>query len=194
MEHEEFLGTTTGLLRRMERGERAASDELYALLYDRLRGVARGVLGGGPHTLQPTALVHEVWVRLGSGAPLAAESRRHFLSLAARAMRCVVVDHARARAAEKRTPGAERVPLDAALDALVEDRTVDPVVLDELLERLRAREERLADVVELRFFGGLTEDEAAEALDLTPRQVQHAWRLARAWLALELQEREGADP
>lgn len=195
MENRELVSQTTMLLRRMEAGDTGASEDLYSLLYQRLREIARGVLGvgGAGDTLQPTVLVHEVWLRLGVNEPLRAESRRHFLSIAARAMRCVVVDHARSRTAEKRTPGQQRIPIDAALDALEADRTVDPLVLDELLERLRERDARLADVVELRFFGGLTEPETAEALDLTPRQTQHAWKLARAWLALELQQQEDGE-
>ena len=102
-------------------------------------------------------------------------------------MRGVVVDHVRARGTEKRTAGRERVPLDEALAAWEADGTVDPLVLDEFLVRLREHDERLAEVVDLRFFAGLTEDEVAETLELTPRQVQHAWRLARAWLAREIE-------
>ena len=102
-------------------------------------------------------------------------------------MRGVVVDHVRARGAEKRGAGLERVPLDEALAAWEADGTIDPLVLDEILGRLREHDERLADVVDLRFFGGLTEDEVGETLELSPRQVQHAWRLARAWLARELE-------
>jgi len=101
-------------------------------------------------------------------------------------MRGVVVDHVRSKGAEKRTAGRERVPLDEALEAWQADGTVDPLVLGEFLERLREHDERLAELVDLRFFAGMTEDEVAETLDQTPRQVQHAWRLARAWLAREM--------
>ena len=192
MDSSELVSRTTGLLRGMEAGQEGAADELFALLYARLRDLARSVLGPGgeDRTLRPTALVHEVWIRLGSVGAVHAESRRHFLRIAARAMRGVVVDHARKQGAAKRRAGRERVPLDEALEAWEADDTIDPLVLAELLDKLRARDERLADVVDLRFFGGLTEDEAAEALELTPRQAQHAWKLARAWLARELERGE----
>jgi RNA polymerase sigma factor (TIGR02999 family) len=189
----ELVSRTTSLLRRMGDGDGEATSELFSLLYSRLRDLARGIVGPGAEgqTLQPTALVHEVWIRLNANGSLTLESRRHFLRTAARAMRGVVVDHARAKGSEKRTAGRERVPLDEALEAWQADGTVDPIVLDEFLERLRVHDERLADVVDLRFFGGLTEDEVAETLELTPRQVQHAWRLARAWLAREMERDPG---
>ena len=192
MDAPQFASHTTLLLRRMEDGDSEASNELFSLLYSRLRGMAQGVLGPGARdrTLQPTALVHEVWIRLTSAGTLRVESRKHFLRTAARAMRGVVVDYLRRGGAEKRSAGRERVPLDEALAAWEADHTLDPLLLDELLERLRARDERLADVVDLRFFGGLTEDEVAEALELTPRQVQHAWKLARGWIARELEREE----
>ncbi len=185
----ELVSRTTALLRRMGEGDTQARDELFALLYARLRDLARGIVGPGGEgrTLQPTALVHEVWIRLNANGSLNLESRRHFLRTAARAMRGVVVDHVRARGAEKRTAGRERVPLDEALAAWEADGTVDPLVLDELLGGLREHDERLAEVVDLRFFAGLTEDEVAETMELTPRQVQHSWRLARAWLAREIE-------
>jgi len=189
----ELVSRTTLLLRRMGAGDAEASDELFSLLYGRLRDLARGIAGPGAEgsTLQPTALVHEVWIRLNANGSLNLESRRHFLRTAACAMRGVVVDHVRARGAEKRTAGLERVPLDEALAAWEADGTMDPLALDEFLGRLRGHDERLADVVDLRFFGGLTEDEVGETLELTPRQVQHAWRLARAWLAREMQSDPG---
>lgn len=192
----ELVTRTTSLLRRMAEGDAQASDELFSLLYERLRDLARGIVGPGAEgqTLQPTALVHEVWIRLNANGSLTLESRRHFLRTAARAMRGVVVDHVRARGTEKRTAGRERVPLDEALAAWESDGTVEPLVLDEYLERLREHDERLAEVVDLRFFGGLSEDEVAETLELTPRQVQHAWRLARAWLAREMGRGSEATP
>ncbi len=185
----EQVSRTTVLLRRMGEGDADASMELFSMLYDRLRSMARGIAGpGSPRvTLQPTALVHEVWIRLNANGALSIESRRHFLRTAARAMRGVVIDHLRARSSQKRNPGRERVPLDDVIDAWESDGTLHPLALDEHLEKLRLHDERLAEVVDLRFFGGLTEQDVAETLELSPRQVQHAWRLARAWLAREIQ-------
>jgi RNA polymerase sigma factor (TIGR02999 family) len=184
----ELVSRTTSLLRPMGDGDARASDELFTLLYTRLQDLARGIVGPGGEgqTLQPTALVHEVWIRLNASGTLSLESRRHFLRTAARAMRGVVVDHLRAKGAEKRDAGRERVPLDEALAAWEADGTVDPLVLGEFLERLRDHDPGLAELVDLRFFGGLTEDEAGETLELTRRQVQHRWHLAKAWLAREM--------
>jgi RNA polymerase sigma factor (TIGR02999 family) len=192
----EFVSRTTRLLQRMGAGDGQASEELFSMLYEKLRDMARGIAGPGARgsTLQPTALVHEVWIRLNANGSLTLESRRHFLRTAARAMRGVVVDHLRARGAGKRSAGRERVPLDDVVEAWEADGTLHPLALDEYLERLREHDKRLADVVDLRFFGGLTEDEVAETLELTARQVQHAWRLARAWLAREMQRGSEARP
>lgn len=194
----ELLERTTALLRRVQDGEQAASDELFRLLYDELKLLARRQLAHVPGnvTLQPTALVHELWLRLRSAQPLDLESRRHFMCLAARAMRRVVVDHLRRRGAAKRRLPADAVLLDAAISAWHSDQTIDPLVLDDLLTRLRDVDPRLADTVELRFFGGLSEVETAEVLGLTRRQIQHGWRLARAWLQRELlrSATDGAEP
>jgi RNA polymerase sigma factor (TIGR02999 family) len=188
----------TALLQRAAEGDRGAREELLGLLYRELHALAEAQMRGerADHTLQPTALLNEAWIRLvetpgdpasGLRGPAAGHcrGRSHFLCTAARAMRNVLVDHARRRAARKRGAPAERVALDEAL-APYEDRALDLVALDETLERLGARDAELARVVELRFFGGLTAQETAAALGLSVRQVEGAWVTARGWLRQEL--------
>ena len=185
----------TLLLRKLQEGSGQASEELFALLHAQLHGLARREMAGQrfDHTLQPTALVNEIWLRLAGGGQLIAESKLHFMRIAAQAMRRVLVDHARRRATEKRGSERAKVPLDEALHALSEQNNVDLLVLDELLEQLRGHDERLADVVDMRFFAGLTEEETAEALSLSNRQVQHAWKLARVWLKRQLDNQAESD-
>jgi len=189
---QELLSRTTLLLRQMQGGSSEASEELFELLYGHLKNLARQKMSGArsDHTLQATAVVHEIWIRLQGNDGLKIENRQHFMRIAAKAMRGVLVDHARRRGTEKRKDQRDKVPLDEALAAWQEDHTLDPLVLDELLERLRTQDPRLADVVELRFFAGLSEEESAEVLELSRRQVQHAWKLARAWLQRELERSE----
>lgn len=137
------------------------------------------------HTLQTTALVHEAWVRLVHQERLAEADRTVFLGAAARAMRRILVDYARRRRAAKRGGAAVKVPMDEAL-ALYEERSQDLLALDEALTRLGAMDADLARIVELRFFGGLTEEEAAAVLGVSARSVRRGWRAARAWLAAQL--------
>lgn len=172
----EILSRTTLLLRQMQDGVPGASEQLFELLYAHLKELAHHKMAGerSDQTLQATAVVHEIWLRLRKNEGLRIESRQHFMRIAANAMRGVLVDHARRRATEKRRAGRDRVPLDEALAAWEQDRTIDPLVLDELLDRLRARDDRLADVVVLRFFAGLSEEETGEVLELSRRQVQQA--------------------
>ncbi|HLU39889.1 MAG TPA: ECF-type sigma factor [Planctomycetota bacterium] len=175
----------TALLQRMAGGERAAADELYAVLYDELRERAGRLMAGDRgHTLQPTAVVHEAWLKIAGGAQDYG-SRAHFLGVAAKAMRSVLVDHARAGRADKRGGGRERVPLDDAV-ALFETRVPDLVELDDLLDRLAAIEPELARIVELRFFAGLSIGEAARALGISTATVERGWRTARAWLRVAI--------
>ena len=178
----------TGLLRRHGQGDAEAREQLLQLLYDDLHGVAGALMRkqGPEHTLQPTALVNEAYLRLlGEPGGEGWRSREHFLAVAARAMRFALVDHARKRGAVKRGGGAERQALDH-LVVQVEERCVDLVDLDEALSRLAQRSERAAQVVEARFFGGLTAEETASALGASLRTVERDWRMARAWLADEL--------
>ncbi|MCB9896428.1 MAG: sigma-70 family RNA polymerase sigma factor [Planctomycetes bacterium] len=157
------------------------TDELLALVYDDLKRRAAGMLGaGGRHaTLQPTALVHEAYARLAQRSAHWAD-RAHFLSTAARAMRQILIDHARARRAGKRGGNHVRVTLQGLSDGA--DRELDLVELDDALRELSDVSERFAKVVELRFLGGLTLDETAEVLGVTARTVSNDWRAARAWL------------
>jgi len=181
------LRETAEILRRAGRGDRAAVEELLPLVYDELRGIARAAVGreAPGHTLQATALVNEAWIRLFGPAGLEWEDRAHFLAIAARSMRQVLVDHARRKKAGKRGGGAERVALDEALAQYERDGT-DLLALSEALDRLVAVDERRGRVVELRFFCGLTIDETARALDVAPKTAEADWYLARAWLRREL--------
>jgi len=156
-------------------------------VYDDLRRLARSFLGGqqGGQTLQPTALVHEVYLRLLRHGPADRVAPPGFFALAARAMRSVIVDHARHRSRLKRGGGSVRVPLDDVVD-LYEDRALDLIALDHALVKLGEVDEEQARVIELRFFGGLTEAETAEMLGVSPRTVSRIWRRARAWLRREL--------
>jgi RNA polymerase sigma-70 factor (ECF subfamily) len=169
----------------------AKVERLTAQLYDELRGLARSVLRGErkDHSLQPTALVNEAYLRLIDQATPALQSRTHFLGIAAVVMRQVLVDHARQRNAQKRLGGRVRVTLGD--DLVAGDGPLDALVMDEALTRLAAIDERRAKVVTLRVFGGLTEEEVADLLDLSRTTVATDWRAARAWLSRELRRHAG---
>ena len=173
----------TQLLLRINQGDSQATERLLRLLYDELRALAaKNLRGERPdHTLQPTALVHEAWLKLVDSPGPEWEGRSHFLGIAARAMRQVLVDHVRRRRAEKRVAAFERVPLDEAVSA-IEGSALDLLALDEALGRLAAHDAQLARLVELRFCGGLTVEETGRMLGLSVRQVEGAWITARAWL------------
>ena len=178
----------TQLLARVCEGDTQARAELLDVLYRELHELAeRSMRAERPdHTLQPTALVHEAWLRLSDAQmPPSWNNRAHFLGVAAKAMRNVLVDHARRKAADKRDAGRARVELDAAL-ASYEARAFDMLALDDALERLALRDLELARMVELRFFGGLTTEETGKLLGLSVRQVEGAWVTARGWLHREL--------
>lgn len=155
--------------------------------YERLRALARYFLGRErrDHTLQPTALAHEAFLRLPAGADESDPAHPRFLRAAAAAMRRVLVDHARTRRAAKRGGAGRREPLDDAL-LLYETNASDLVAVDEALARLERFDPELAALVDLRFFGGLTEEEAAAALGVSPRTARRAWRAAKLWLSREL--------
>jgi RNA polymerase sigma-70 factor (ECF subfamily) len=164
-----------------------AAEELFPRLYGELREIADRLLRGEVvgHTLQPTALVHEAWFKLaGPNAPRPVD-REHFLALSARAMRQVLVDHARRRRTLKR--GGAAVDLTIADDRLGFAIPLDDLIaVDDALSRLGTQNERLARVVDLRFFAGLSEEETARALGVTTRTIQRDWAKARAWLHAEL--------
>lgn len=178
----------TRLLAALGSGADAAEERLFPLVYEELRALAGAYFRNQPadHTLQPTALVHEAYLKLVRDADAAPRDRAHFLALAARVMRQILVDHARRRGRAKR--GGEqlqRITLDhAALGANAQ--ALDPLALEEALQKLAALGERKARLVELRFFGGLSEEEAADVLRISRATAAREWRFARAWLIQEL--------
>ena len=169
-------------------GDREALDKLMPLVYEELRSLAHRYMvhERGGHTLQTTALVNEVYLKFANRDGLRAQNRAHFLALAARQMRCILVDHARGHAREKRGGDAQKVPLDEAV-IVSNDRSAEMLALDEALNALAKFDERKSRVAELRFFAGLTVDETAEALSVSPETVNRDWRLAKAWLRKELE-------
>ena len=174
----------TQLLQRMSGGDEQAANELLPILYEELRNVAERFMSRerNDHTLQPTALVHEAYLKLVDEPHQPEwENRAHFVRFAARAMRNVLVDHARAKKTAKRGEGLRKVPLDEVLAAF-EERSLDVLALDEALEVLFAMDEQLARVVELRYFAGLTIAETAQVLGVSTPTVERAWRVARLWL------------
>jgi RNA polymerase sigma factor (TIGR02999 family) len=177
---------TTQLLLAARAGDEPAREALFERLYEPLRALAgrqlRRASGGA---LQTTELVHEAYLKMCDAPRLSARDRAHFLALAARVMRQVLVDHFRAGSAGKRGGGALRVELDEGV-IRADDGGGLVLAVDEALGRLTARSERAGRVVELKFFGGLTEPEIAEALEVSVRTVSTEWRKARAWLWLEL--------
>lgn len=178
---------TVELLRRYQAGEAAVGDELLERVYSELHALARSVFRreGPGHTLQPTALVHDAFVRL-SLTPLDFESRKHFLGLAAKCMRRILREHARAGDAHKRGGAWKRVTLiDIGADG-TGTLDCDVEALDAALEKLSRLKERQARVVELRFFAELSIEETAEALGVSHGTVENDWRFARAWLLREL--------
>ncbi|MDF1837957.1 MAG: ECF-type sigma factor [Planctomycetota bacterium] len=179
----------TLLLQKSRDGEQAALDQLLPYVYDELRGLARRKLGSGQdaQTLQPTALVNEVYLRLVDQKMAGLEDRSHFLQLCARVMRHILVDRARARQAVKRDAGKRaELPLTLQADSETESDALDVLALDEALERLIQLDTRKARVVELRYFSGLNMDEVAAALHVSKRTVEADWTFARAWLRREM--------
>lgn len=184
-------GEITRLLAACRNGDRDAVERLFPLVYDELRRIARSQFRSESpgHTLQPTALVHEAYLKLVGGDGAEWQSRAHFFAFASQVMRHVLVDHARSRKRRKRGGGVVKVSLDPSLDAIGE-ADVDMVALDDALQDLARLSERQAKVVELRYFGGLTIEEIAETLAVTPSVVRKEWTLARAWLRGELDRTE----
>jgi RNA polymerase sigma factor (TIGR02999 family) len=176
-------GEITALLQRHHDGDRQAYDDLLSLVYDHLRHVARSQLARGwpSSTFTPTALVHEVYIQLADETGVAWQDRSHFFAICARAMRRVLVDHARHHGAQKRTGGRRRLVLDD-VDLGVDAQAELIVAVDEALTSLARLNPRFSRVVECRYFAGLTEDETAAALDTSVRTVQRDWMRARAWL------------
>src|SRR5262249_51907867 len=181
-------GTVTQLLRAWSDGDDAALDRLIPIVEAELRRLARGYMGRErpDHTLQVTALVNEAFLRLTDARRLRWQDRAHFLGVTARLMRRVLVDHARARGYEKRGGGLKKVALDEGV-AVSPELAFNVLALDRALETLAAVDPRKARVIELRFFGGLSVDETAEVLQVSPDTVKRDWRLARLWLLREME-------
>ena len=173
----------TRLLADASSGDQAALDALLPLVYDELRRLADHYLRQErpDHTLQATALVHEAYLRLVDQTSISWQNRAHFFSVAAQVMRHILVDHARKMHAEKRGGGERKLSLDAAV-SFFEERDVNLVALDEALNELAQMDAQQSRIVELRFFGGLTIEEIAEVLKITPGAVRYDWRMAKAWL------------
>ena len=181
-------GAVTELLRAWGDGDDGALEQLAPLVEGELRRLARAYMRRErrDHTLQPTALVNEAFLRLTDARRVRWQDRAHFLGISARLMRRVLVDHARSRGYQKRGGGAERVTLEDGLVASPEP-AVDVLALDRALEALAAVDDRKSRVIELRFFGGLTVEETAEVLHVSPDTVKRDWRLAKLWLLRELE-------
>jgi RNA polymerase sigma factor (TIGR02999 family) len=177
----------TNLLVRWRGGDAKALESLIPLVYDELRSLARSHLRRErpDHTLQSTALVHEAYVRLAGRNPPSLHNRSHFLGVAARLMREILVDHARAQQASKRGGGADMLTMDEAGD-VPQPVVLDVLLLDDALNELARLDERQSKIVELRFFAGLSIQETAEVLAISPATVSREWTTARAWLYREL--------
>jgi RNA polymerase sigma factor (TIGR02999 family) len=179
----ESTSDVTRLLVRLRGGEEAALDELLPAMYDSLRNIARNQLRGerADHTLQTTELVHEAYMKLVDHETVDWQDRQHFFAVAARAMRQILVDHARKREAQKRGGDADEVPLEDVTPRR-EVGAGDLIALNDALDRLAEHDERMAQVVECRFFGGYTTQETADVLDVSRSTVVRDWRAAQAWL------------
>ena len=177
----------TALLAAWGNGDRATLDQLMPLVYDELRRIAHRHLGRerDGHTLQSAALVNEAYLKMLGGQQVDWQNRAHFFAVASQLMRMILVDYARTRNRKRRRGGAQHVSLDDAL-AMASEQSAELVALDDALKDLAAFDERKSKVAELRFFGGLSVEETAEVLHVSPVTVMREWRLAKAWLYREL--------
>ena len=178
----------TVFLKAWSGGDREAADRLMMLVYDEMRRLAASYLRRqrSDHTLQPTALVHEAYMKLIDVSEVDWQDRAHFFAVAAQTMRHILVDHARAVAADKRGGGAQKIALDEAVSFSKGQQDVDLLALDEALQKLAEQDREQSRIVELRFFGGLTVEETAEVLKISPATVKREWSTARAWLFRQL--------
>lgn len=185
----------TRMLGEVQRGERNASSRLLPLVYEELRRLARARMADLPsgQTLQPTALVHEAYLRLLGNEDVAWNDRAHFFGAAALAMRDILVERARRRARIKHGRGIQRVDLGESLSISADPEEVDLIVLHQALQRLEAEDERKGRVVMLRYFAGLSIEDTAAALELSPATVKREWNYARAWL-LDAMSEEKHEP
>ncbi|MEJ2312603.1 MAG: sigma-70 family RNA polymerase sigma factor [Gemmatimonadales bacterium] len=180
---------TTQLLQALRRGDSGALDRLTPRVYDELHRIAHRELTrrGGGETLRTTALVHEAYVKLVDQTRVDVEDRAHFLALAAKAMRHILIDYARKQRSQKRGGDWRKISLRDA-DPTSGERLEEVIALDEALDRLERFDKRLCEVVECRFFGGMTVEETSDALAIAPRTVDRAWQKAKAWLYREIHE------
>jgi len=181
----------TQMLVSLEEGDASAAKRLFPVVYDDLRDLASRYLNDERkgHTLQPTALVHEAYMRLVDQTRVDWQGRTHFFAVGAQAMRRILVDHARKRRADKRGGGLQRITLDEQM-AVEWRRKEDLLALDDALIKLAELDPRQARMVELRFFSGLKVDEVAEVLKMSKRSVEREWTMVRSWLRRELSEYE----
>lgn len=177
----------TRLLDDWSRGNRAALDELIPLVHAELHRLARGYLAREKpgHTLQPTALINEAYLKLVGEREMKWQNRSHFVAVAAQLMRFILVDHARRKGYQKRGGDAVRVTFDESLE-VSDERGAELVALDDALKKLAAQDERKAKIAELRYFGGLSVEETAEAMSVSVATIMRDWRLTKAWLQREL--------
>jgi RNA polymerase sigma factor (TIGR02999 family) len=182
------MSDVTVILRRVQDGDAGASAELLALIYDELRRLAaRKMASESPNqTLQPTALVHEAWLRLAGDAAPQFENRAHFFGAAAEAMRRILIERARRRLATKRGAGAEAVPLDEVEIPVPTQSDDQLLAVNEALEKFAALDSRKAELVKLRYFVGMSYVEAAAALGIAVPTAKQWWAYARAWLSVEM--------
>jgi RNA polymerase sigma-70 factor (ECF subfamily) len=188
--------TVTLLLRELDGGDQAALERLVPLVYEELRRIAEGQLRRERpgHTLQPTALVHEVYVRMVGQEHAGYHDRAHFLAIAAHAMRKILIDHARGRNAAKRGGGREKFAIDEERDGCVERPSI-LIALDDALAALAVKDPQLARLVEMRYFGGLTAEESSVVMNLEIKAVRRQLRLAEAWMQREMdQPAPGSQP
>ena len=192
---EEISSQITLLLRQAATGDSQAQSRLMSLVYSELHRLAAHYMRGErpDHTLQPTALVHEAFLKLIAPGEVAWQNRAHFFATAAQAMRRILIDHARQIRSEKRQGQRQEVSLDSAL-VFTEGQSAELLALDEALDRLHNWDLRQCRIVEMRFFGGLSEEETAAALGVSTRTVKRDWTLAKTWLYRELARRAPEQP
>lgn len=185
------MAENSHITRLLQQGDSRSIEELFPIVYGELREIAGALFCNeyrANHTLQPTALVNEVFIRLvGSNSEISWESRAHFFGIAARSMRQILVNHAEERNAEKRGGGQTFLALDDALDFL-STQDIEILALHQALERFAALDKRQSEIVELKFFGGLTIEEIGGVLNISPATVKRDWEMARSWLYRELKK------
>lgn len=179
------------VLQEWSSGQPEASDKLMTLVYDELRRQAVRYLRRERHghTLQPTALIHETYLKLLNQRDVDWQNRAHFFGVAAQAMKRILIDHAKARHREKRGGAAENLPLDEARFVISSEKSVDLIALDEALTRLASFDPRQANIVDLKYFAGLSIEDIAETLNISPATVKREWNSAKAWLFHEITRR-----